>query len=105
MTKSVETQTEQREERSDVDDCVNLEDRGTTLFVRVKRIDGETSVPVTIARETLESRFGAGAGEKDLAHAYLVHRAVINAKVLELAPAGDVYTDANPMLLGTGDFE
>jgi hypothetical protein len=84
-------------------DFANLEDRGSTLFVRVSRMD-QRSVPVAIARAALEAHFGAGQGKKDLAHAYLSHWATINAKVLELAPAGDVYTDANPMLLGAGDF-
>lgn len=74
------------------------------LFVRVKRID-ERSVPVVIARAALETHFGAGQGAKDLVKAYLTNLATINTKVLELAPAGDVYTDANPMLLGAGDFE
>ncbi|WP_431113350.1 hypothetical protein [Variovorax paradoxus] len=87
------------------DGFANLEDRGSTLFVRVSRMDNQRSVPVAIARAALEAHFGAGEGEKDLAHAYLSHRPTINAKVLELAPAGDVYTDANPMLLGAGDFE
>lgn len=104
MTKSVRTQANEEEEGAG-DDFANLEDRRGTLFVRVKRIDDKGSVPVAIARAALEAHFGAGQGEKDLAHAYRAHRATINAKVLELAPVGDVYTDANPMLLGAGDFE
>jgi hypothetical protein len=106
MTDGVESQaSDGKESAGPRADFVNLEDRGSTLFVRVSRIDGERSVPVAIARAALETHFGAGQGEKDLAHAYLSHRATINAKVIELAPAGDVYTDANPMLLGAGDFE
>lgn len=105
MTDSVETQASDEEENAGAPEGFeNLEDRGSMLFVRVKRID-ERSVPVVVARAALEAHFGAGQGEKDLANAYLAHRATINAKVLELAPAGDVYTDANPMLLGAGDFE
>lgn len=106
MTQSVTTQAGAGEEGAAAcDDFANLEDRGGTLFVRVRRIDGEKSVPVAIARAASEAHFGAGQGEKDLARAYRVHRATINAKVWELAPAGDVYTDANPMLLGAGDFD
>ncbi|MDR6890927.1 MULTISPECIES: hypothetical protein [Variovorax] len=106
MIKSVTTHVEDREEcGAALKDFANLEDRGSTLFVRVKRINGEGSVPVVIARAALEAHFGAGQGEKDLAHAYLANLATINTKVLELAPAGDVYTDANPMLLGAADFE
>ncbi|MBT2337103.1 DUF1488 family protein [Variovorax paradoxus] len=106
MTDCVEPQASNgKESAGPRDDFANLEDRGGTLFVRVSRMDGERSVPVAIARAALETHFGAGQGEKDLGHAYRSHRATINAKVLELAPAGDVYTDANPMLLGAGDFE
>jgi hypothetical protein len=105
MMKSLKTQSSAQDESAGAGDFANLEDRGGALFVRVKRIDGEKSVPVAIARAALEAHFAAGQGEKDLAHAYLVHRVTINAKVLELAPAGEVYTDANPMLLGTEDFE
>jgi hypothetical protein len=106
MTDSVETRASDEEESAGArNDFANLEDKGSTLFVRVKRIDGERSVPVVVARAALEAHFGAGQGERDLARAYLAHRATINAKVLELAPVGDVYTDANPMLLGAGDFE
>jgi len=105
-TESVEPQAGDGKESAGAHDgFANLEDRGSTLFVRVSRMDGERSVPVAIARAALEAHFGAGQGEKDLAHAYLSHQATINAKVLELAPAGDVYTDASPMLLGAGDFE
>jgi len=106
MTDSVETQASDEEKHAGArEGFENLEDRGSVLFVRVKRIDGERSVPVVVARAALEAHFGAAQGKKDLANAYLAHRATINAKVLELAPAGDVYTDANPMLLGAGDFE
>lgn len=84
---------------------VNLEDRGSTLFVRVKRTERVGSVPVVVGRAALEEHFAAGKGEKGLAQAYLANRKAINAKVLELAPTGDVYTDSNPMLLGAGDFE
>ncbi|MET3441071.1 hypothetical protein ABIC94_001826 [Variovorax paradoxus] len=106
MTDTVETPASDGvENASACDDFANLEDKGSTLFVRVKRINGERSVPVVIARAALEAHFGAGQGEKDLAHAYLANLATINTKVLALAPAGDVYTDTNPMLLGTSDFE
>jgi hypothetical protein len=54
-------------------------------------------------REAMEDHFGAGPGEKGLAEAYLQHGETINAKVLELAPAGDVYSKENPLKLG--DFE
>jgi len=53
----------------------------------------------------MEDHFGAGTGEKGLAEAYLQHSETINAKVLELAPAGDVYSTENPLKLSTGDFE
>jgi hypothetical protein len=81
-----------------------LEDRGSKLFVRVKRADGG-SVPAVISREALVDHFAAGEGPRDLAHAYLSHQHVINEKVLQLDPSGSVYSDSNPMLLGTGDFE
>lgn len=81
-----------------------LEDRGSKLFVRVKRADGG-SVPAVISREALVDHFAAGEEPRDLAHAYLAHQQVINEKVLQLDPSGSVYTDSNPMLLGTGDFE
>lgn len=53
----------------------------------------------------MEDHFGAGPGEKCLAAAFLAHREAVNPKVVELAPAGDVYTTENPMRLGTGDFD
>lgn len=87
-----------------VDTFASLEDRGSKLFVRVKR-SGGGSVPAVISREALVDHFAAGEGPRDLAHAYLAHQQVINEKVLQLDPSGSVYTDSNPMLLGTGDFE
>jgi|GEM_PF-574417 len=106
MTEIVEMREGEGQVRVDASDgFVNLEDRGSTLFVRVKRTERVGSVPVVIGRAALEEHFAAGKGEKDLAQAYLANRKVINAKVLELAPTGDVYTDSNPMLLGAGDFE
>jgi hypothetical protein len=81
----------------------NLEDKGGWLTFRVTRAGG--SIPVRITRETMEDHFGAGPGDKGLAEAYLQHGETINAKVLELAPAGDVYSTENPLKLSTGDFE
>lgn len=81
----------------------NLEDKGGWLTVRVKRSSGG-SIPVRIAREAMEEHFGAGQGERSLADAFLAHREAIDAKVLELAPSGDLYTTENPMRLGVGDF-
>ncbi len=85
-------------------DFANLEDKGGWLTVRVRRSSGG-SVPVRIARAAMEDHFGAGPGEKGLAEAFLAHREAIDAKVLELAPSGDLYTTENPMRLGTGDFD
>ncbi|MDM0085552.1 hypothetical protein QTI17_33680 [Variovorax sp. J31P179] len=81
----------------------NLEDKGGWLSFRVARAGG--SIPVRATREAMEDHFGAGPGEKGLAEAYLRHSQAINAKVLELAPAGDVYSTENPLKLSTGDFE
>ncbi|MDM0032195.1 hypothetical protein QTI33_08615 [Variovorax sp. J22P271] len=81
----------------------NLEDRGGWLTFRVSRAGG--SIPVRATREAMEDHFGAGPGDKDLAAAYLQHSESINAKVLELAPAGNVYSTANPLKLSTGDFD
>lgn len=103
MTESVETSASIQENTRSHEDFANLEDRGATLFVRVKRADGG-SIPVVMTREALEIHFGAEKGEKSLAQAYLAHRGTINAKALELDPAGGLYTDSNPMLLGAGDF-
>ncbi|MCR8958793.1 hypothetical protein M0765_013965 [Variovorax sp. S2] len=48
---SVKTQAGEGVESADASkDFAHLEDRGGTLFVRVKRIDGEGSVPVVITR-------------------------------------------------------
>ena len=108
MTDVVETQTETGSRRDmgagARESFAALEDRGRALFVRVNRAGGG-SVPVSITREALEDRFEAGPGEKDLARAYLAHQQRINARIAELDPAGDVYTDSFPLLLGTNDFE
>lgn len=108
MTDIVETESESEWHRDAGGDArasfAILEDRGRALFVRVNRAGGG-SVPVSITREALEDHFEAGPGEEDLARAYLAHQQRINAKIAELDPAGDVYTDSFPLLLATNDFE
>lgn len=64
-----------------------------------------SSVPVTISRDALEDHFEVGAGPQALIQVYLAHQEPINEKVFELDPAGNIYTDDNPMLLGTSDFD
>ena len=81
----------------------NLEDKGGWLTFRVTRATG--SIPVRITREAMENHFGAGPGEKGLAEAYRQHSVTINAKALELAPSGDLYSTENPLKLSTGDFD
>ena len=83
---------------------VNLEDRGNTLFVRIKRADGG-SVPVLIPREVFEVHFALAEERTTLAQAYLAHQESINAKALELDPSGSLYSDSFPMHLGVGDFD
>lgn len=108
MTDSAEPPTEPPKEPGNDggrrEAILHLEDRGDRLFVRVKRSTGG-SVPVTISREALEDRFGAGPGSNDLVQAYIAHQEIINAKVAELDPAGNLYTDSFPMLLGAVDFD
>jgi hypothetical protein len=85
------------------EDVGHIEDKGAWLFVSVKQSSG--SVPVRIAREAMENHFGAGGDNgKGLIDAYLEHSSTINAKVLELAPSGQVYSADDPMRLGAGDF-
>jgi hypothetical protein len=86
-----------------LDSFANLEDKGGWLTFRVTR--AARSIPVRITREAMEDHFGAGPGEKGLAEAYLQYSVTINAKVLELAPSGDVYSTENPLKLSTGDFD
>lgn len=85
-------------------DFVNLEDRGSTLFVRIRRADGG-SVPVLISREVFEVHFALAGEKTGLAQAYLAHQESINAKALELDPLGSLYSDSFPMHLGVGDFD
>ena len=85
-------------------DFVNLEDRGNTLFVRIRRADGG-SVPVLIPQEVFEAHFALAEEGTTLAQAYLAHQESINAKALELDPSGSLYSDSFPMHLGVGDFE
>jgi hypothetical protein len=85
------------------DSFANLEDKGSWLTFRVTR--GGSSIPVRITREAMEDHFEAGKGEKSLAEAYLRHSETINAKALELAPSGDMYSTENPLRLSTADFE
>jgi hypothetical protein len=106
MMTSVQTQA------SEGDECASVRERfrkagkqGHTLFVRVQRPRGESPVPMPIARQA-RSALRRGAGRQGSRACHLAHRATIHAKVLELAPAGNVYmyTDAHPMRLSPGDF-
>ena len=89
--------------RRGTQDFLNIEDKGGWLFVRIRRLNGG-SIPVRIARDAMESCFGAAREGKSLVDAYLENSGAINAKVWELDPSGNLYTTDFPMLLGASDF-
>jgi len=69
---------------------------------RVRRPAGG-SIPARIGKNALKEIFGQDEGET-LLDTYVRHAAAINAKVLQLAPAGNLYSVENPMTIGSSDF-
>lgn len=73
------------------------------VHFRVRRSAGN-AVPVRIGKDALKEVFGNDPADGCLLDTYLRHAAHINARALELAPAGSLYTVDNPMTLGRSDF-
>ena len=73
------------------------------VHFRVRRSSG-SAVPVRIGKHALTEVFGNDPTDVCLLDTYLRHAVPINAKALELAPAGSLYTVDHPMTLGRSDF-